>query len=106
MGRRLRCKPVQPEIILSSPAVRALRTAEAIARETAFPGSVKLNEKLYFCGTDAVLNITKSQSDGLSAIMLVFDNPDITNLVNKLTAQSIANLRTTAVIQIEFQIKS
>ena len=91
---------------MSSPAVRALRTAQAIASEAALPGSIQINEKLYFCGTDAVLNLIREQDQSLSAIMLVFHNPDITNLVNKLTEQAIVNLPTTAVVQIEFRLKS
>jgi phosphohistidine phosphatase len=46
MGKRLAKRHVKPDLILSSPAVRALRTAEIIAKKLDYRRKIVVNERL------------------------------------------------------------
>ena len=50
MGERLAKRDVKPSLILSSPAVRALRTAEIIAKKLDYRRKIVVNERLYAVG--------------------------------------------------------
>ena len=54
MGRRLRARGARPTLILTSPAVRARRTAQIVAREIGYPAEfLQREEELYLASPDA-----------------------------------------------------
>ncbi len=50
MGRLLKRKDLVPDIIISSTAIRARSTAEAVAKASGYKGEIILNKSLYAVG--------------------------------------------------------
>ncbi|HOP49158.1 MAG TPA: phosphohistidine phosphatase SixA [Ignavibacteriales bacterium] len=78
------------DIIISSPYLRALQTAQIIAED--FELSLEIHKDLG-CGTNSqkVLNLLDNYSD-FENIALVGHEPDISNIISDLTANSQLNI--------------
>src|SRR5438270_6969509 len=58
MGKRLAKREVMPDLILSSPAKRALKTAKIIAKKLDYKlADIVVNERLYETGADDLLHV-------------------------------------------------
>ena len=68
-GKRLAKRDVKPELILSSPAMRALATAEIIARKLDYKiKSVVVDARLYAGDADELLNVIHRLDDELESV--------------------------------------
>jgi len=73
-------KHVTPDLLLSSPANRALHTATIFAREMQIPLSkLKVNETLYFSSENEILSLVKDTRPEVSSLMIFGHNPTFTN---------------------------
>ena len=63
MGERLAKRDVKPDLILSKPAVRALRTAEIIAKKLDYRRKIVVNERLYAVGASQLLDVIHQLGD-------------------------------------------
>ena len=107
MGKRLVSRGVKPDILISSPAVRAYSTAVKIAAEIDYPkDDIQVNEKLYFEGTSSVLDVIHSLIPRISSAMLFGHNPIMTQLVNYLANTTIGNVPTCGIAEIKFDAES
>ncbi len=98
MGRRLKTDGILPNVILSSPALRATQTAELITAELGIaPSSIVFDEKIYEAATSNLLEIIQSLESRHDSAMLVGHNPAMTWLINHLTGGHIANAPTCAI---------
>lgn len=103
MGKHLAGYKVKPELITSSPAVRALKTAEKIAKELGFKKSdVLVNEGIYTFDGGSLIDVIKELDNKYDTVMLVGHNPAITALANELSNADIDNIPTCGVVLIEF----
>jgi phosphohistidine phosphatase len=103
MGRRLAKASICPDLIVTSTAVRARRTAEKIAAEIGYPIShIMMDEELYLSGVSGVLDLIHNLGDANNHVMLFGHNPDMTDLVNLLTGSSIENVPTCGIAHIRF----
>ncbi len=83
MGDRLRARNECPDLILTSPALRARSTAELFANACGYsPKKIPERPNLYFSSTRSIEDIIVTQGDQCRSLMLVFHNPDITQFVN------------------------
>jgi phosphohistidine phosphatase len=106
MGRRLVDRGCDPEIILTSPAERAMRTAEAIAQELEFPwDEIVVEDRLYGADMDDWLEIISQFDDIFEWAMLFGHNPEITDLVNFFSSYYIPNVPTCGIVEIEFPVE-
>jgi phosphohistidine phosphatase len=89
-GRALR--PVQPrfDLVLSSPAVRALSTAELVAAELGYAVRVQLEERLYEALADEYLGIVRALAETLDSVLLVAHNPSLSDLARRLLGEPIS----------------
>ncbi|MEN7973691.1 MAG: histidine phosphatase family protein, partial [Verrucomicrobiota bacterium] len=95
MGQKLKATGIQPEIIISSPALRATQTAEIIVRKLGLStDSILFNENIYEAETADLLKIVKSVKECHASTMLIGHNPSMTWLINHLTGQHVANAPT------------
>ncbi len=107
MGQRLKKQGVRPDIILSSPAKRARRTAKLIAQEIDYPPKqIQWLESLYAAGSESMLQIISEIDDGFSQVLLVGHNPGLTDLAERLTGTLVDNIPTAGVMAIDFEIES
>ena len=101
MGRRLLERSLVPDLIVSSPAVRALMTASAIAREVSDTGDVVIEEGLYGAAPQDVLDIVAAFDDRFQTAMVVGHNPTMTQLANSFSETPIENVPTCGMLFIE-----
>jgi phosphohistidine phosphatase len=107
MARRLRARKLKPDVILSSPAVRALATATIMARELKVAASIiRQDERLYLAGPADLLTVIRELGGNARHLMVFGHNPGITDFANRLSAgDRIDNMPTSAVFTATFAIQ-
>ncbi|MBN1888251.1 MAG: histidine phosphatase family protein [Thermoflexales bacterium] len=103
MGQRMAEKGLEPDVIVSSPAMRAISTAEAIAEELGYsPTDIVTDQRLYGADEAGWLAILRGLDDGLEHVMIVGHNPGLTEVANTLSPDPIGNVPTCGVVEFEF----
>jgi phosphohistidine phosphatase len=87
MGRLLREKELVPGLILSSPAVRALTTAEAVALAAGYEDDIRTVESLYHGEPESYLAVLQEVPELYSRVMAVGHNPGMEELVEMLAGR-------------------
>lgn len=106
MGKRLAKRNVKLDLIMSSPATRALATAEVIAKMLDFRRKeIVVNDRLYAYEMDDLLDVIQELGDKLKRVMLVGHNPELTELAHQLTSE-ITQMPTCAIAEFKFDVKS
>ena len=106
MGKRLQERDVKPDMILSSPAIRALTTAEIIAKKLDYKlKDIVVDDRLYAGQADDLLDVIHELGDKLERVMLFGHNPELTELAHRLSSE-IARMPTCAVAEFTFDAKS
>lgn len=106
MGKRLAKREVEPDLILSSPALRARATAEAIAELLDYRHrDIVVDERLYACQADDLLEVIRALGDKPKRVMLVGHNPELSELAQRLSGE-IVELPTCAIAEFRFDTKS
>lgn len=106
MGKRLAKRQVKPDLILSSPAHRALSTAEIIANELGYKAKdIVVDDRLYATNAETLLAVIGALSDKLKCVMLFGHNPEFTELAHRLSNE-VTVMPTCAVAQFTFESKS
>jgi phosphohistidine phosphatase len=106
MARRLRSRRLKPDLVLTSPAVRAVTTATIIARELKVDaGRIAPDERLYLASPAQMLAVVRELGGSALHVMLYGHNPGITEFANRLSAgEQIDNLPTCGVFTATFDI--
>jgi len=95
---------IKIDLIVSSPAVRALATAEIFARVLNYPReNLRLERKLYYGDSEAFYQHFLDVPSHVNSMMLVGHNPAITNFANQFLEKKIDYLPTSGVVSISFQ---
>lgn len=106
MGRRLAKRGADPDLMISSPAERALKTARIMARRLDYPKrAVLVDPRIYACSVGELLASLQSLDESLMTVMLFGHNPEITSLAQSFCAD-IAHMPTCAVARLTFDISS
>jgi len=97
-----------PQLILTSPATRALSTALIFARAMEFNmDCFFINENIYESQVKDLISIVNKQNDSVKSIMLFGHNPGLTDLCNKLNDDVfIDNLPTCGIVNLNFEIET
>ena len=102
MGRRLADSGVMPELIICSSATRAQVTAQLIAAEIGYEErQIEIISDIYGAGANGLMEIIQNLDPSLNQIMLVGHNPDITELVNRLSNAHITNMPTCSIATLQ-----
>ena len=105
MGQRLKKYQISPDLIITSPANRALTTAKVIAREIDYPAKELIADKqVYLANTYGVLEVVKKVKSIYQDVFLVGHNPTLTELANDLTGEVIENIPTCGLVRMKFDI--
>lgn len=106
MGKRLVKRNVKVDLILSSPAKRALATAEVIAKMLNYRRKdIVVNHRLYAGHVDDLLDVIQGLDHKLDRVILVGHNPELTELAHYLLSE-IAHMPTSAIAEFTFDAKS
>jgi len=103
MGKHMARLELVPEVIYSSPGLRALSTARLISAELEIkPSDIKIDEDIYTFNRDNLLQVVQSLSDKHQKVMIVGHNPAITELTNYLAGCGIDNIPTCGIAVLKF----
>ncbi len=107
MGKRLREKNAVADIMVSSPAKRAISTCKRIAEELQYSKEkIQTDERLYHADEDDILSAIRNLSEKHSNAFLFGHNPGLTDFVNSLNQNKrniIDNVPTCGVVCFRFQ---
>ena len=86
MGRLLSAEGLMPDLILSSTAVRARQTAEAVAHSSSYEGPIELLDSLYLAPPGKLLGEVSTRTpDSVVRVLVVGHNPGLEDLVEILS---------------------
>jgi len=106
VGKRLAKAGAKPDLILSSPAKRALTTARVIAKELGYKRKkIVIDDRLYAAEADVVLDVIQRLGNEADSVMLFGHNPELTELAHRLS-RKITRMPTCAVAEFTFDVNS
>jgi phosphohistidine phosphatase len=104
MAERLAARGFGPQRILTSPALRALRTAEAMAAAIDLPSQqIEITPLIYGGGVQDLLQLIRELAPDETWVALVGHNPEFTMLACRLSGQSIESVPTCGVVESQFE---
>ena len=103
MGELVREDGLIPDVIISSDAVRARLTAEAVAEAARYAGEILLDPHLYLACPADILSLLTTVRENAGTVMIVGHNPGLEKLVEQLTGER-QDLPTAALAQIGLPI--
>lgn len=107
MAQRLAHRSERPDLVVTSPAIRARRTAEAMAAAAGLaPESLVVDARIYDATSTELLAVIRSLDDRHEHVMLVGHDPGIGDAVNALTHANVHKLPTYAVAAVRLDIRS
>lgn len=74
-----------PDVLLSSTAARASRTAELVARAIGFTGDVDYRGELYLASPETYVRTLRTVPDDVQRVLVIGHNPGLEQLVSLLT---------------------
>ena len=103
MGQALAKRQIHPDLVVSSPAVRAMSTAVLVGREMEYPhDKIVVEPGIYGAEVDELVDIIHHLPDSTSSVLLVGHNPTITETANALSPNPIKEMPTAAVVCLRF----
>jgi phosphohistidine phosphatase len=103
MGKLVREYGLRPDVVISSDAVRARLTAEAVAEAARYAGEILLDPHIYMAGPADILSLLATVQENAETVMIVGHNPGLEQLVEQLTGER-QDLPTAALAQIGLPI--
>ena len=107
MGKRLRHRAIKPDLMLSSTALRGVKTAQALAEEIGYPEQeINYQKALYHASPSGILSQISQIHDQHQTLFLIGHNPSMTDLADQLTYANIDNIVTCGVYALALNIGS
>ncbi|GAB2963695.1 histidine phosphatase family protein [Hymenobacter coalescens] len=104
MGQALVARNIRLDLLVSSPAVRALSTAALVAKELQYPPErVHVLDGIYAADLDRLVDIVHELPDEAESVLLVGHNPTITDVANALSPSPVNEMGTAAIVCLHFQ---
>jgi phosphohistidine phosphatase len=103
IGELLREYGLIPDIVISSDALRAQLTAQAVAEAARYAGEILLDRRLYIASAADIILLLRTVRENAEKIMIVGHNPGLEELVEQLTGER-QDLPTAALAQIVLPI--
>lgn len=98
MGKYLKEKGLTPDYIISSPANRAITTAELVAENCAYTEQIKTNRGFYSGNLEQVISEIREVPADIDTVMIFGHNPTWENLVSRLSGEFISMATATIVV--------
>ncbi len=84
MGKFLASIGATPDLLISSPAVRARQTAELLAPAAGFMGEIRWEESIYAASAGELMSLLRHLPDEANYVLLVGHNPGFEDLAARL----------------------
>jgi phosphohistidine phosphatase len=104
MGKLIRKKGLQPQLIICSGAKRARETVELVTAACGYKGELRFSEELYAAAPEAYIRLLKAVDDRYDRVMVVGHNPGLEELLEGFTKEE-QTLPTAALAQVTLPIK-
>lgn len=105
VGVKLKTLGARIDVVVSSPALRALTTAILVCEGLGVAtDEIQQNRQIYLAGSARLLQLISLFDDGAESAMLVAHNPALTDLANDLARAGIDNIPTSGLVTIELSI--
>ncbi len=102
MARLLHAKAGRVDLIVSSPAKRAITTARYFARTMGIADeAIQQYEKIYEAYPEEVLEVIGGLDDAVQSVLVFGHNPAFTSLANRFGGEYIPNVPTCGIVKIE-----
>jgi phosphohistidine phosphatase len=88
MSALLKQEKVNPDLILSSPAVRARETVEIMVRAARLPATIRFDERIYEASATRLLEVVSQIEKEMRTVLLVGHNPGFEELITALTGRT------------------
>ncbi len=107
MGRRMLERGEVPDVVVSSPARRALATARLMAAELGIPREdIVIEDALYEASVQTWITVIAALPAGADAVLMVGHNPTLTDLANLLCREvQIDNIPTCGVLRLDYDLR-
>jgi len=100
-------KNIYPDLIVSSPAVRAIQTAEILANYLNYDRQkIQINSTFYFYSKLEVLDQIKEFSDKNRLVFMVGHNPIWTEIADEFSQNGLFHLKTSGVFGTKAKIET
>ena len=107
MANRLKEFGIKPDLILSSPAKRAEKSANEIAQIIEYDTEkIIFEEALYDSSYTTYRYLLDSLDDDFNSIFIVAHNPTLTEVGERLSGAILTNIPTCSIVCMEFDVKS
>jgi len=103
MGQLIREYGLIPDVVISSDAVRAQLTAQAVAEAAGYAGEILADPRLYIASPGDILSLLRTAPENAETILIVGHNPGLEELIEQLTGER-QDLPTAALAQIVLAI--
>lgn len=103
MGKYLLDKNMLPELIVSSPALRAAETARMLATAAKYKNKIEYDACIYEANVATLLKIIGELDENINSAMLVGHNPGMENALAHLTNEA-RHMPTAGLAHISFDI--
>lgn len=105
MAKRLKKAGIFPELIISSPALRAFTTAKIFSAVLDYSEyDIVLKDQLYEAGIRDIEEVVKSISDEYSKVFIVGHNPGLTLFNNEICDLKLENIPTCGISAVYFNL--
>jgi len=99
----LKNKEIIPDLIVASPALRALETARIFAAGLGYPAAkIRTDRKIYDGYYDRILDLIYATPNEVNSLMIFGHNPTITQLANLFLHPGIEEMPTSCVVMLAF----
>lgn len=88
MGKLVKERGLSPDLIISSPARRARKTAKLFKEAGDFAAGIAFDDRIYEASANTLLYVIGEADNSLDSLMIVGHNPGMEGLVQVLTAES------------------
>lgn len=103
MAKRMVSQKIYPDLIVSSPALRALTTATYFAKEWGIDKTnIRTDKNIYEAGLKSLLNVVNHFDNQYQTIAMFGHNPGFTDFANYLSDVNIYNMPTCSIVMLEF----
>ena len=92
IGREMRARDLEPDMVVSSPAKRAAETVESLARGFG-PLQPHYEPRIYDASVDQLIDVVRGADDGAQRMLLVGHNPGLESLILLLSGEGHRDYR-------------
>jgi phosphohistidine phosphatase len=96
---------LNPDLVLSSPAVRARETADLVLKSAKLQVELRQDERIYEAGPQRLLEVISQIDEDKKTVLLVGHNPGLEELLQLLTGHE-AHMPTAALAKIKIVVKT